>query len=66
MKWWLTHKGSKKETYIWAKNVIYTVHELGIIVNKRSIKQVKTKKKLLGKLCACNSKLGTLLNFDKW
>ena len=44
-----------------AKNVIHTVHEFRTIVNNRNIKQVKNKKKLLGKLYAC--KLGRILQF---
>ena len=43
------------------KKVIHTVRELRTIVNNRNIKQVKNKKKLLGKLYAC--KLGTILQF---
>ena len=35
------------------KKVIHTVHELRTIVNNRNIKQVKNKKKLLGKLYLC-------------
>ena len=46
----MINKGTKKETYICEKNVIHAEHELGTIVNKRNIMQVKNKKKLLGKL----------------
>ena len=52
MKWWSTHKGTKKETYIREKIVIHAVHEIGTIVNNRNMMQVKNKKKLLGKLYA--------------
>ena len=57
----LLSKEQKMLTFICAKNVIYTVHEFGTIVNNRNIKQVKNKKKLLGKLYAC--KFGTILQF---
>ena len=52
MKWWSTHKGSKKETHLCENIVIYDVHEIGTIVNNRNIMQVKNKKKLLEKLYA--------------
>ena len=35
-----------------AKNVIHAIHDLETIPNNRNIKQVKNKKKLLGKLYA--------------
>ena len=44
-----------------AKNIIHIVHELGTIVNNRNIKQIKNKKKLIGKVYAY--KLGTILQF---
>ncbi len=42
-------------------NKRHTVHEFGTIVNNKNIKQVKNKKKLLGKFYAY--KLGTILQF---
>ena len=51
-----------KHTYAHCcKNVFQTVHVFGTVVNNMNIKQVKTKKKLLGKIFAC--KLGTILQF---
>ena len=44
------------------ENVVHTVHELGTIVNKRDLKQVKNKKSILGKLYACKS--GAMLQFQ--
>ena len=46
-------KVHKKDTYICAKSVIYSDHELETIVNNRNKQQVKNKKKL-------NLKSGTL------
>ena len=43
MKWWSTHKGSKKETHLCEKIVIHDVHEIGTIDNNRKIMQVKNK-----------------------
>ena len=47
----------RKHTYICAKHVIHTVHDLGKIVNNRNIKQVKNKKKLLWKKIRNNIKI---------
>ena len=41
MKWLSTHKGTKKESYIREKIVIYAENEIGTIVNNKNMIQVK-------------------------